>query len=235
MALAGVTSVLLTEPHSFGNDPFTKTLLHCDGTNGSTTLTDSSAYVKPWACAGSATISTAQSQFGGASLRVGTAASSYGFSNTAGSMTDFTFGTGDFTIDLWVKLSGFTAAAICVDFRDTVILSPCPILYLDGSAHLTFHDGVSVLCVGTTSSGFGWNHLAVTRSGTSTKIWMNGVQEGSTASDSNNYTVGDHRPLLGISNDATAAPVDGWIEEVRISKGIARWNAAFTPPAVPYS
>jgi hypothetical protein len=82
-----------------GNDAFTKILLHMDGTNGSTTFTDTNAggSAHTWTANGNAQISTAQSKFGGASgLFDGT-----GDYITTPDHADYTLGSGDFTIDLW--------------------------------------------------------------------------------------------------------------------------------------
>ena len=81
-------------------DPFfanVSLLLHGDGTNGSTTIVDSSPSPKTVTAVGDAKISTAQSKFGGASI---------GFDGSGDSLAAPAsishFGTGDFTIELWI-------------------------------------------------------------------------------------------------------------------------------------
>lgn len=81
-----------------GINSFTKLLLHTDGTDGSTTFTDSSLSPKTISVFGNAQVDTAQSKFGGASaLFDGTG------DYLTGSSADFAFGTNDFTIDFWMR------------------------------------------------------------------------------------------------------------------------------------
>ena len=79
-----------------------------------------------------------------------------------------------------------------------------------------------------------WTHVAVVRSGTTTKGYLNGVekfslsQSGTVASGGYDFAVGAEH------NDANWDYPKMNIDEIRISNGIARWTAAFTPPAAPY-
>jgi hypothetical protein len=82
-------------------------LLHGDGTNGSTTITDSSISPKTVTAVGNAQISTAQSKFGGASIA---------FNGTTSYLTtpansDFAYDA-DFTIECWLYLTGSAFGAI---------------------------------------------------------------------------------------------------------------------------
>ena len=76
-----------------------------------------------------------------------------------------------------------------------------------------------------------WYHIAVCRSGTSTKLFLNGVQTGSTYTDSNNYICGSSRPVIGINGyDVTNLPLNGYLSNVRVLKGTALYTTTFTPP-----
>jgi hypothetical protein len=76
-----------------------------------------------------------------------------------------------------------------------------------------------------------WYHIAVTRSGTNTKLFVNGSQEGSTYTDSNVYVNGLNRPVLGADGlTIGTSPFNGYIDDLRITKGIARYTSNFTPP-----
>ena len=66
-------------------------------------------------------------------------------------------------------------------------------------------------------------------------VFVDGTQIGTTVSDTDahgNYTGVLH---IGIHDDATNYALNGWLDEVRISKGIARWTTNFTPPTAAYS
>ncbi len=82
------------------SDPNTKLLLHMDGSNGSTNFVDS-AQSRSVTANGNAQISTSQYKFGGASGYF----DGSGDYLTVPDSSDWTFGTGDFTIDLWVRFS----------------------------------------------------------------------------------------------------------------------------------
>jgi len=77
-----------------------------------------------------------------------------------------------------------------------------------------------------------WYHLAAVRSGTNFMIFQNGVSLG--ASQGNTNAVSSYASDLNIGRGCWEGVLDGWIDEVRISKGIARWTANFTPPTHPY-
>src|SRR5512140_3292044 len=90
-------TLMPTVPGYALDDDYTVSLLHMNGSDGSTVFWDESARL--WTAAGNARIDTAQSKFGGASaLFAGTG----GYINTADS-ADWDTGPGDFTVDLWVR------------------------------------------------------------------------------------------------------------------------------------
>lgn len=215
-----------------GNDAFTKLLLHGDGADASTTFTDSSASAHAVAPVGDAQIDTAQSKFGGAScLFDGT-----GDYLTLDGSADFTFGTGDFTIDCWLRLNALGSNQFVYDGRPSATEGVYPTLYVNSSNALIFHTNSATRITGGTLSINTWYHIALARSGSSTMMFLNGAQQGSTYSDSNNY-LGSSSPRPFIANDSKniVSPLNGWLDEFRISKGIARWTTTFTPPAEPYS
>ena len=80
------------------DDSYTVSLLHFDGTDGSTSITDESG--KTWSS--SAQIDDAQSKFGGTSELFNSTTSI-----TSPGNTDFVFGTDDFTIDFWLRTDNF--------------------------------------------------------------------------------------------------------------------------------
>src|SRR5262245_2095271 len=104
MSLPGMTISpgLMSKRTAGGNDSFVKLLLHAEGTDGATTITDSSSVARTGAVFnGPAAIKTAQKKFGSASLFFGASAGAGGFVTYPYS-ADFDFGTGDFTIDAWI-------------------------------------------------------------------------------------------------------------------------------------
>ena len=77
-----------------------------------------------------------------------------------------------------------------------------------------------------------WNHIALTRSGTDVKLFINGQQEGSTFTDSSTQLIGTNAPIFG--NDTSASfGVIGYMSDIRILNGTAAYTSNFTPPTQP--
>ena len=76
-----------------------------------------------------------------------------------------------------------------------------------------------------------WQHLAVTRSGSSLRLFVNGTQLGSTLSNSTNFT--DNQLKIGYYYNSDYA-INAKVDEFRVTKGIARNTAGFTPYDGPF-
>jgi hypothetical protein len=68
-----------------------------------------------------------------------------------------------------------------------------------------------------------WHHIAVTRASGNLRLFLDGVQEGSTYTDSTNYGLDTFEPRIGgyRTSPAVGGRLDGWIDEVRILVGTA--------------
>ena len=101
--------------------------------------------------------------------------------------TEFGFASGDFTIECWINPLLVSAGERAIfDFR-TQETELSPRIYLDG-ANLKYYNNGSAAISGSTNLSAGtWYHVALSRSGTSTKLFLNGTQEGSTYTDASNY------------------------------------------------
>ena len=200
-------------------------LLHGDGTNGSTTIVDSSSSPKTLTAFGNAQISTAQSKFGGSSI----AFDGSGDYLVSASNTDFAFGTGDFTIELWLYVFFPERSNILVDLR-TSVSQIVPTIFIENNAvsYVVSNFKRITLAFGLRNT---WVHLALARSQGLTRLFINGTQSGSTYTDSNNYI---QSPVyIGARWDASASTA-GYIDDLRITKGVARYTANFTPPTAPF-
>jgi hypothetical protein len=216
------------------NDGFTRLLLHCDGLNGSTTFTDSSPYahaVTPTAV----TIGTAQSKFGGASAQF----SVFGAIQSPNS-GDWEFGAGDFTVDWW-EYRTIATANCCVITRDPV--NPqWSFGYSDGtnlrayaySSSYTPYDVLNAVDMGVIVLN-AWSHRAVTRKGNTFRTFKDGVLISTVTSSLALAASGSVLSIGQAGNAPSGQTFQGFIDELRICKGIARWTASFTPPAAPYS
>ena len=145
------------------------------------------------------------------------------------SSADFAFGAGEFTLEAWVYNTSITGSnQIIFDFR-TIDPSWAPTLYLQATTNtirLAANGNVLVETAFALLTNT-WYHIALSKSSGNTRIFINGIQSGPTYTDSNTYIQG---PLtLGARFDSTAAFV-GYIDDVRISKGIGRYTTTFTAP-----
>jgi hypothetical protein len=145
---------------------------------------------------------------------------------------NFAFGTGDFTIEFWYYSNNTGSQQILYDARPASSNGNYVTFYKSSSNVLELYVNNSVRATGSTSiAASTWYHVALCRSGTSTKMFLNGTQEGSTYTDSTNYLNGANRPVIGADSSTLGnLPVNGYIDDLRITKGIARYTTTFTPP-----
>ena len=209
----------------FGN---VSLLLHGDGTNGSTTIVDSSSSPKAVTAVGDAQISTAQSKFGGSSIAFDGTGDTLNISSNA----SFGFGTGDFTVEFWLYYQGGNGYV----FFWIQALGPPSTPYLGyglnaGSKNPWLWNNVNVLTTTTAVTNNIWQHHAVVRSNGVLSIYLDGIALGSTTFTEN---LDLQKPLTIASNGASAQFTNGFIDDFRITKGIARYTSNFTPPTAPF-
>jgi len=212
----------------------TKLLLHCDGGDNTTVFTDTSFNPHTVTPVGGAKISTAVSKFGGASAYFdGT-----GDYLTLDGSSEFAFATGDFTIEFWVYPTVVNGISKFIyDARGGSGDGGYASIYIDPSNTLAVRVNAAVIIQSASAlSANTWYHIALTRSGTSTKLFQDGVQKGGTYSDSVNYAIGGSGPVIGAN--AYSLPGGntfiGYMDEIRVTEGIARYTANFTPPVAAF-
>lgn len=200
-------------------------LLHMDGANGSTTFIDNSPSPKTLTRSGSAQISTVQSKFGGASAYFSGGGGSYVY---AAPSADFGFGAGDFTVEGWMRST----------VRDTVFLdlrvgsAEAGVFIANhpnkGGGIAYYQPSTGVIGGNTPTDDGSWHHYAWTRVAGVLRMFSDGVKvyEGVLNSD-----FGNSRPCwLGVQFGGTTALFNGYLDDIRITKGIGRYIADFTPP-----
>lgn len=232
--MPGVNHQILLARATGGNDSFTKLLLHCDGADASTTFTDSSSAAHTVTANGNAQVDTAQSKFGGASaLFDGT-----GDYLSSASHADWNFGgagSGDFTVDLWVRFNALGADRGFFSTNDAGTAGYQFYWATSGTTLRVWSGAGTDRSFGSWSPSTGtWYHVAFVRSGGTLTAYVDGTSIGTaTDGDFNNDSTA---MIVGAGNNAgSAQPMNGWIDEFRVSKGIARWTSNFTPPTSAYS
>ena len=157
------------------------------------------------------------------------------------SYPQFTYGTGDFTIECWIYVIGknATSAAGIYDGRPGVN-GTYPSWWVDfggygvGSATaprlVWYADSAVFMSSGVISMG-AWNHIAFSRANGVSRMYINGVISGSPTADTKNYlgggSAGNFRPVIGSSDGGDS--LYGYFDDFRISR-FARYIANFTPP-----
>ena len=216
-----------------GNDINSKLLLHFDGDDGAAVFNDSSRFAHP-VIAHNVTTSSANAKFGKTSVRFNGTASP-GYLQLDGS-ADFAFGSGNFTIEFWLRLNVLGVIGIIYDPRPIGSGGGVPVIYyLTDNKIRYLTDGADRIIATNPLVAGQWYHIAVVRTGTNTtKLFIDGVQTGSTFVDNTVYINNANRPVIGMDgSDLINYTINAWIDELRVSN-IARWTKNFTPPALAY-
>lgn len=210
-------------------DNDTTLLIHSNTTNGDTVFTDSSPSGHTITRSGSMVHTTTAYKFGSSSMFMDKDRTYW---LTVADHTDWTFGSQDFTMDLWFNLSEITGAEQHFMFQ-----------YTGASNYwfFQFKENVGLNCFWKNSSGESeglnegssddyqtgvWYHAAIVRNGNTIKLYRNGSEVAS-GSITNIVDVGS---TVAIGRD-----FGGYLDEIRISTGVARYTEEFTPLTQPYS
>uniref|UniRef100_A0A6M3KFW8 Putative baseplate wedge initiator n=1 Tax=viral metagenome TaxID=1070528 RepID=A0A6M3KFW8_9ZZZZ len=211
-----------------GWDTYTKLMLHMDGTDASTTFTDEIG--KTVTPVGNVQIDTAQKKFGTASgLFDGT-----GDYLSLADSDDWKVGTGDFTVDFWIRYNDKTGNQ---QYFAYITSSPFNLrlsLELGGTTISVYTNGTNRLTPTWSPSDGTQYHIALVRYSGTITLYIDGVALSSVA-DTQDISTGDAFYIGYRGDPADQRYFNGWIDEFRFSKGIARWTADFTPPTAAYS
>jgi hypothetical protein len=175
---------------------------------------------------GNAQVSTGQKKYGtGAMYFDGT-----GDYLTIPSNQNFVFGTGNFTIEAWVNPTvGGTWRSIVACRAGLYTTSTEWVFGVHSSGYLYFYtDGQKFNTTSTIYDAI-WYHIALVRNGSNLMLFINGTIQ-QTVTHTQNLTFSSCS--IGSNYDGTEV-FTGYIDDLRITKGIARYTANFTPPAAP--
>jgi hypothetical protein len=176
---------------------------------------------------GNAQISTSVVKFGTGSLAFdGSGDSLKGIDNSP----NFQFGTGDFTIEMWVYTANLSAFQTLLDTRPSDTQSAYGV-FINNSAFPYWYDasGLSTSSVAVSSNT--WTHVAVSRASGTLRVFVNGTSGFSGSNTNAQNPTGNMVVGMNISG---SAPYSGYIDDLRITKGFARYTANFTPPTAAF-
>lgn len=176
---------------------------------------------------GTPVISTAQSKFGGSSLYFASSSSQINYPNVNDQSADFLFGTGAWTIEAWIRPSS-TNNIHTILTAGTETNSQRPKIYIDAGELVLRVNGVDRIISNTSISNNVWTHIAVSRNSSGLhRMFVNGVQQSQSWSNTTSYLAWLPRIGNTVNNDEQFL---GYIDDLRITKGLARYTATFTAP-----
>ena len=211
-------------------------LLHFDGSDGATTTTDDGPDERTITLAGNAQLDTAQKKFGTASLLL----DGNGDLASAADDGDFDFGSGDFTVEGFFRISSLGNNVFFSHWENGDATGQSfYLVHFNSSNTLRF---AYRLTTGLVESSYTWEpsadtfyHIAVVRYGTTLKVYIDGVAVISDSVSTTSLIASEDPFRIGAFNDATtASPTLEWefaghVDEVRVTKGQARYIANFVP------
>jgi hypothetical protein len=144
------------------------------------------------------------------------------------------FGTGDFTIEGWVYFNSLAGTQAIADSATSPSSGSAGQWFFvkDASNKLGFgQHSVGTIVTSTGSlSATTWTHVAISRSGTTVRLYINGVQDGSATSSVNFNNAGS----IQVGVVATPSYLNGYLQDLRITKGYARYTTNFTAPTAAF-
>ena len=208
-------------------------LLHGDGTNGSTTIVDSSPSPKTVTAFGDTQISTAQSKFGGSSIAFDGSGDYFEIASDASLALGATF-----TIEMWYYLNTtasrhtFISQAFTEAFNGAGSIS----IYTEGAtypAQLRVSFGGSLTIGSISVAATTWTHLAVVCDNGTLSVFMDGQYAAGPTYDAR-HTHSTQPLFSGRLSQYAGYDTNGYIDDLRITKGVARYTSTFTPPTAPF-
>ena len=147
---------------------------------------------------------------------------------------DFTFGSGDFTMEAFVYNKSSSYRSIVMKYGGSPATSSWFWSMYNGQNQFYYYSGSNEPAVTSGQTHYNrWVHCAVSREGNTIRIFDNGELTG-TLDVSSYATMNDSTVPLDIGADyADNYDMDGFISNVRIVKGTALYTKNFTPPSVP--
>ena len=159
--------------------------------------------------------------------------------------SDFNLAAEEFTLDLWVRFSGLSTNQTFLSKHDNnntdyefafLYHATNEVLQLNYSTN-----GTAVSNVVSTSTWVPtlntWYHVAIVRTGNNIQFYIDGNKLGTDVAFNNTFfsSSTDQKIGAGTSGGAYVNRMYGYIDELRFSKGIARWTSNFTPESGPYT
>ena len=203
-----------------GQDPYINSVtLLLDGES----LVDKSVNLRTFTAAGSAAVSTANKKFGNSSIYC----TGSGGSRIYNSSFNSSF-SGDFTIEFWAYHNSFSTANNLILIGNETTGRHALYITSAGKVNIDLYATGSAAAFSTTISTGAWYHYALVRSGTTVKLFVNGVVDATTATISG--TFGNSGGVYIGADSGGANSSNAYFDDIRITAGVARYSSNFNIP-----
>lgn len=198
-----------------------KLLCHFDGTNGSTTYTNSATGGGTIVQAGTSALTTTSPLFGTASMDTTGTANSRAL---AADSVDYQLGTGDFTLEFaFYTATPAQANKTLIDFNQTLTHATTGFeIYINSSSFRFYFNSADRITGGTVLTNT-WQRIALSRVSGTTRLYIDGTKVGSNYTDGNTYNHGTIN--LGAESGGGAGAA-GHYDEWRLTVGVGRYSGA---------
>ena len=214
--------------------PSCSLLLHFSGSNGSTTFIDNSPSPKTVTSNNGASISTAQSKFGGTS----------GFFDGTDDYLSisydsaFNFGTDSFTWESWIYPTNISGIDGIYATSGGSGVNPKFVVHLNaGTPSIHYNNltnGSDLYTTATSAVSINtWTHLAFVRNGSNWTWYINGNSAG-TGTNNTTITFTSQPTYIGYGGEAYFTSFNGYIDELRVTKGVARYTGSFATQSIEF-
>lgn len=229
--LARVSGTTNSDPTTDPNWSSVKTLLHFDGSDGSTTITDSSTSALTYTANGSATISTSASKFGGSSLKL----DGGGYvKTTTDPVVHCNVAASTWTIEMWIYRTGTPNS------QYNYSLGVGQYAYNSGAYYwgfgirndntASFLDNNAYAYSDTVISLYTWTHIAAVSNAGVVTVYVNGVAGTHTLSSLQTLGSLGYLNIGSFNNGSYPGSVfPGLIDDLKITDGVAVYTSNFTP------
>jgi len=241
------TTQISTTSETVVADPYfatnTVTLLNFDNlANGTTTLATKDLSNNVWPVTkGTAQVSTSIKKYGTGSIYLPNNTSSITLSGSTteqSTSSAFNFGTGNFTVELWAY-STANSTNRCMFALHTTGGTQYLSMQVTSSNFPKFSLGTSTN-FGTVNNTFTispntWYHYALVRSGSAVTLYVNGTSQSTMTSSTDIPVTPACVGRAYVDQPTLYEQFPGYIDEVRVTKGVARYTTTFTPPTGPFA
>lgn len=231
-----------------GLPAYTTSQIHFEGADASTTITDANSAIT-WTAAGNAQLDTAAKKFGSSSLLLD---GNGDWIQSTSAVLLAGLGTQDFTVDCWVYITTAmtTDSMIAGQGGGTGSWADSGghhwTFFVNGAdqklyfqAHIAGNNLIQVASTNAVALRNGWHHVAFDRYGGNGRLYVDGTAVSAITGFSTNITAttGGTQVCRVGAHAVGTAPLNGWIDEFRLSLGVSRYQnaASFTAPTSAYT